>query len=194
MPKSSGHGRNDKKLLRLTRMGNPILRETMPELVPQDIASRQIQDLIAAIRYTNQEKEYGVGLAAPQVGVRARLSVIGIKPTPTRPNLEPFEQVIINPKYKGIGRRIGMWEGCQSIGSGDDILYGKALQFRKIYAEWLDENGQHHAQELHGFVAQVFQHETDHLNGMLFVDNVRDRTTFMMADEYRKRIAKKQLL
>lgn len=123
---------SERRILELTRAGNPILREVMPRLAPEDIVSDEIQDLIADIRYTNQQKQYGVGLAAPQVGVRAALSLIGIKPTPNRPNLETFEQVIINPAYKGIGRRTGMWEGCQSVGSGDDIVYAKALRFEEI--------------------------------------------------------------
>jgi peptide deformylase len=177
------------KILSLTRAGNPILREVMPKLAPEEIVSDTVRNLIANIRYTNQEKQYGMGLAAPQVGERYALSVIGIKPTPNRPNLEKFDQVIINPTYEGIGRRQGMWEGCQSVGSGDDILYAKALRFKKIAAEWTDGTGQHHKEVLSGFVAHVFQHETDHLNGILFVDRVRDTKTYMMADEYRERVA-----
>lgn len=82
---------SERKVLGLTRVGNPILREVMPHLTAEEIASNEVQTLIANIRYTNQEKQYGVGLAAPQVGARYALSVIGIKPTPNRPNLEPFE-------------------------------------------------------------------------------------------------------
>lgn len=182
---------SERELLTLTRAGNPILRESMPELSPEEMVSDEIQNLIANIRYTNQKKEYGVGLAAPQVGARYALSVIGIKPTPNRPSLKPFDQVIINPRYEGIGRRTNLWEGCQSIGSGDDVLYGKALRFKKIHAKWWDEMGKLHKKELDGFVAHVFQHETDHLNGVLFVDRVRDSKTFMMADEFRERIVKK---
>lgn len=184
---------SERQILKLSRAGNPILREAMPQVSQEDIASDEIQSLIADIRYTNQKKEYGVGLAAPQVGVRYALSVIGIKPTPNRPNIEPFEQVIINPNYEGIGRRVRMWEGCQSIGSGDDILYGKALRYKKVNAEWFDEDGEYHAELLGGFVAHVFQHETDHLNGILFVDRVRDSKSFMMADEYRKRIVERSV-
>lgn len=181
---------SERKVLGLTRVGNPILREVMPHLTAEEIASNEVQTLIANIRYTNQEKQYGVGLAAPQVGARYALSVIGIKPTPNRPNLEPFEQVIINPQYEGIGRRTGLWEGCQSIGSGDDTLFAQALRHREIDAEWIDEHGEYHKEILGGFVAHVFQHEADHLNGILYVDRVRDRKTFMMADEYRKRIVR----
>ena len=177
-------------MLDLARFGNPILRAKARQLRPAEIRSGEIQELIRNIRYTNQTKQYGVGLAAPQVGVSVGLSVIGIKPTPTRPDLEPFESVIINPSYEGIGRRTGMWEGCQSCGSGDDILYGKALRYAEIRARWYDEHAVRHNEILSGFVAQVFQHEADHLQGILFVDKVRDPRTFMMADEYRKRIIK----
>lgn len=184
---------SQRRILALARAGNPILREVMPQLNHEEILSNKTQDLIADIRYTNQKKEYGVGLAAPQVGVRAALSMIGIKPTPNRPKLEPFEQVIINPHYHGIGHRTGMWEGCQSIGSGDDVLYGRALRYRRIDAEWDDETGEHHQNVLDGFVAQVFQHEADHLNGMLFVDVVRDTKSYMMADEFNQRITNKKI-
>ena len=174
------------KLLKLTRFGNPILREKARELSEGEIKSQKIQQLIADIRCTNETKKYGMGLAAPQVGESVALSVIGIKPTPNRPNLEKFNQVIINPIYEGIGHRTGMWEACQSGGKQNDTLYGKALRYRKIRASWYDEYAEFHDEELSGIVAHVFQHETDHLNGILFVDKVRDTRTFMLADEYRK--------
>lgn len=180
------------KLLKLTRAGNPILRAKMPQLSMSEIKSTRVQQLIKDIQYTNETKKYGVGLAAPQVGEKIALSVIGIKPTPNRPEREPFDCVIINPTYEGIGRRTGMWEGCQSFGKGNNLLFGKALRYKKIHASWYDENAKFHDEELDGFVAHVFQHEADHLNGILFVDCVRDSKTFMLADEYRKRIVNKK--
>jgi peptide deformylase len=71
------------QLLKLTRFGNPILREPTRRLSNSEIKSAQIQSLIRDIRHTNGLKKYGVGLAAPQVGESVALSVIGIKPTPT---------------------------------------------------------------------------------------------------------------
>jgi len=176
------------KRLWLRQFGDPILREKAARIGKSEIASAEIQKLIVDIRNLNTAKQYGVGLAAPQVGVSLALSVIGIKPTPTRPNLEPFDTVIINPTYEGIGRRTGMWEGCQSCGKGKNTLYGKALRYRKIHATWLDEHVVPHDEVLEGFVAHVFQHETDHLEGVLFVDCVKDTGTYMMADEFRKRV------
>lgn len=176
------------KILKLTRAGNPILREKMPELSVDEILSSEIQELIADMYHTIRERKYGVGLAAPQVGERCAMSVIGIKPTPNRPELSVFEQVIINPRYEGVGVRSGAWEACVSIGTGSDNVYAKALRYRRVNATWIDEKGKSHQEELDGFVAQVFQHEADHLNGILFLDRVKDTKTIMMADEYRKRI------
>lgn len=188
----SPSARNYMKTLRLTRFGNPILRKITKEIAKNDILSPSIQQAIADIRHTSSAKKYGVGLAAPQVGLDLRLSVIGIKPTPNRPDAKKFDQVIINPTYQGIGRRSGLWEGCLSCGIGDNTLYGKALRFRKVHATWYDEDAVYHSETLDGFIAHVFQHETDHLNGILFVDQVRDSKTYMMADEYRKRVVNKQ--
>lgn len=178
--------------IRLRRFGDPILRQETRSLGESEIVSKDIQSLIRAIRELNASKRYGVGLAAPQVGVSVALSVIGIKPTPTRPDVKTFDAVIINPKYEGIGRRVGMWEGCQSSGSGRSTLYGKTLRYRRIHATWLDEKAVRHEETLEGFIAHVFQHEADHLSGVLFVDRVRDTRTYMMADEFRKRIASKK--
>ncbi len=175
-------------MLELTKFGNPILRVKARLLTLEEICSQEIQELISNIRYTNRTKQYGVGLAAPQVGKSVALSVIGIKPTPTRPNLEPFDQVIVNPSYKGIGRRSGMWEGCQSCGAGNNTLYGEALRYENIHATWYDEKAKYHEEELTGFVSHVFQHETDHVNGVLFTDRVKDVSSYMMGDEYRKRV------
>ncbi len=67
-----------------------------------------------------------------------------------------------------------MWEGCISCGSGDDILYGLVPRFEKIKLTWLDEHAVSREEIVSGFVAHVVQHETDHLNGILFVDRVKD--------------------
>jgi peptide deformylase len=180
------------EILELARFGNPILRSETKKLSLEEISSEEIQTLIENMRYTLIQKEYGVGIAAPQVGLDVSLSVIGIKPTPNRPNLEPFSTVIINPTIiETFGDTTPMWEGCVSCGTGDDILYAKVPRFEEIELGWIDETGKDRRQKLGGFVAHVAQHEVDHLNGVLFVDHVVDPTSFMMGDEYRKRIIHK---
>ncbi len=177
-----------KQVLTIARFGNPVLRQAAKRIAKDEIASVGVQALINSMYALLRSDDYGVGLAAPQVGKSLALSVIGIKPTPTRPNLERFDTVIINPSYEGIGRRANMWEGCISCGTGNDTLYAKVPRFRKIRATWVDDKGEEHTRMLDGFVAHVFQHETDHLNGILFVDKVKDTSSYMMADEYRARI------
>lgn len=179
------------KILKITRFGNPILRTIAKPLAEADITSHHTRELIENMRHSLQKMEYGVGLAAPQVGVGIALSVISIKPTPTRPELTPFETVIINPKITATyGRKNAMWEGCMSCGSGDNLLFAQVPRYKKVKLRWYDENAKQHEEILTGFVAHVAQHETDHLNGILFVDKVKDPSTYMMADEYRKRILK----
>ena len=178
------------RLLKRTMFGNPVLRQTARRLSNAEISSAEIQELITDLRYTLAKKKYGVGLAAPQVGESVALSAIGIKPTPARPKLDPLNMVIINPVItETFGRRIGMWEGCMSCGMGKDTLFAKVPRYKKVKLAWYDEHGKHHEKAFEGFAAHVIQHETDHLNGVLFVDRVRDTKTYMMASEYRKRIA-----
>lgn len=177
------------KILTATRFGNPMLRDRAKLLTKVEILSPTIQTLITNMQYTLVVKQYGVGLAAPQVGQSVSLSVLGIKPTPTRPELEPFDMIMINPQIvETYGSRRGMWEGCISCGTGKNTLFAKALRYRKIKLSWLDEQAKEREELFDGFKAHVIQHEVDHLNGVLFVDRVRDSKTYMLADEYRKRI------
>jgi peptide deformylase len=148
------------------------------------------QAFIGDLLRLNETKDLGVGLAAPQVGKDIAVALIDIKPNIFHPHVKATKMVIVNPSYTGVGRRTGQWEGCLSSGSKRNVLFAKALRYKKIKAEWHDEKAQKHSQVLEGLIAQVFQHETDHLNGILFVDRVRDTKTYMHASEYRKRILK----
>jgi peptide deformylase len=175
------------KLLRRTRFGDPILRRQAQPLTREEILSTEIQELIQDMRFTVQKKRYGVGLAAPQIGKSLAISVINIKATPTRPQLENFNATIINPAIvEKIGKRVGMWEGCISCGVGADLLYAKALRYKKIRARWQDEQACQHEGGFDGIIAHVLQHEIDHLNGILFVDRVRDNKTMITIGEYKK--------
>lgn len=179
------------KTLRRTLFGNPILREKARHLTEDEILSKDIQLLIAAMRDSLTTRKFGVGLAAPQIGRSIALSVIAIKPTPNRPNVEKVDMVVINPEVvRTYGRRTGMWEGCLSFGSGPDSPYAKALRYKKIRVRYFDESAKRHEADFEGLTAHVLQHEIDHLNGVLFVDRVKDPKTYITQSEYRKRIAK----
>lgn len=181
------------KILKLTRVGNPILRKVAKRLSEEEIRSDEIQALIADMRYTIERKKYGVALAAQQVGKNIALSVFGIKPTPNRPELRLFDTVVINPEIlETYGKSEPMWEGCMSCGTSEDIVFAQVPRYKKLKLRWLDETGKMHEEVLSGFVAHVAQHETDHTHGIMFLDKVEDTKSFMMADEYRKRVISKR--
>jgi peptide deformylase len=179
------------KTLRRTQFGNPVLRETAQRLSADEITSPKIQELIANMRWTLQNKPYGIGLAAPQVGQGMAISVIGIKPTPSRPGNPTLDMVIINPEIVAThGEKEPMWEGCVSFGDTRNFPYALVPRYARVRLRWHDERAQQHEQDFDGITAHVLQHETDHLNGVLFVDRVEDTMSYMTISEYKRRYVK----
>jgi peptide deformylase len=180
------------KILRRTQFGNPILRQKARVLGKDEILSDEIQDLIKNLRYTLLNRDYGIGIAAPQVGQSVALSVIELRSTRTRPNLPKSEWVsmaIINPEViKTDNKPIEQWEGCLSF----DNAFAKVPRYKKIRVRYLDEKAKVHEKDMDGLMAHVFQHETDHLNGILFVDKVKDAKTYMTESEYLKMRKKRE--
>lgn len=176
--------------LTITELGNELLRKKARQIKVGDIGSEKIQRLIADLRYTVTSKKLGVGLAAPQVGEGVALSVIAIHPTKHRPKVEPYDEVIINPKItQTFGYKTQMWEGC--ISAGRSGLFAKTLRYKKVEVEYLNQQGKKCKNVFEGLQAQVMQHEIDHLNGVLFVDHVKDTSTYMTMKEYKKMTSKK---
>lgn len=180
------------KILRRTQFGNPVLRDKVKKLSVDEILSSKTQELINSIIQTLKTKKYGVGIAAPQVGQGIALAVIRIRPTKIRPDL-PKEKwadlVIINPRISKIfGSKQQMWEGCISFTES----FAKVPRYKKVQLEYQDKKAINHKRTFEGLLAHVIQHEVDHLNGILFVDKVKDPTTFMTASEYKKRIVKEE--
>lgn len=178
------------KILNIVEFGNPVLRQVARRLAVSEIKSKKIQDLIKNLKHTLTEQKLGVGLAAPQVGEAVAVSVIVVQPTKHRPQVEPLEVVIINPKIiQTFGYRKQMWEGC--ISAGTSGLFAKTPRYKKVRVEYLDENAVKHKKYFEGLPAQIMQHETGHLNGELFMDHVKDTKTYMTMKEYRKMIKEK---
>lgn len=179
------------KGLRRTQFGNPILRQTSKRLTDEEILSDGVQQLIADMQHTLVTKQYGVGLAAPQVGKSIALIVVGIKPTPSRPKHPVLDMVVINPEIvKTYGAKEPMWEGCLSFGTTQNFPYALVPRYPTIRMRWQDGQAQSHEQDFTGIAAHVLQHEVDHLNGVLFVDRVEDTTSYMTITEYKKRYLK----
>lgn len=175
------------KLLRKTDFGNPILRNPNHSLSDKEIISDEIQQFISDMYCTLEQKKYGVGIAANQVGKNLAISAIDTKPTPTRPDLKRQRLTIINPSIiKTYGNKIPMWEGCIS----GSKLYALVPRYKRIRLAWKDEQAKAHEQDFDGFIAHVIQHEVDHLNGLIFLDRVKDTKSYMTFNEYKKMRAK----
>jgi peptide deformylase len=174
------------KILRRTQFGNPVLRQKAKRLNDDEVLSNDIQGLIKNMRHTLLNRNYGIGIAAPQVGKSLALSVIELRATRTRPNFPKkdwISMVMINPEIiNAYGEPEEMWEGCLSF----DNAFAKAVRYKRIRVRYQDEKAKLHQKDLEGMLAHVFQHETDHLNGVLFVDKVKDTKTYMTEPEYLK--------
>ena len=168
-------------LLKVARMGHPILRSTARALDRADLKQASIQKLIDDMIDTMHEY-HGVGLAAPQVHEGLRVFVAAIAPQidePLSPNDEPM--VFINPVITPVGNEIVEdWEGCLSI---PDIR-GRVPRARSIRVTAMDRSGAKIDLTSHDFPARVIQHETDHLDGVLFFDRMRTFETLAFLDEY----------
>jgi len=132
-------------------------------------------------------KAQGVGIAAPQVGVPWRVFIVAPEPSvryPKAPKILPI--VMVNPVLLRHSKEmITDWEGCLSVPG----LRGRVPRWKSVDAEFLDVQGITRRVRLEGFIARIFQHEFDHINGMVYIDRVADTRTFMMESVYRKRVA-----
>jgi len=172
----------------ITRLGNPILRKTCRQLSREEIKSDEIQKIIRKLKKISATDGYSVGISANQIGADAAISVVAIKPTPLRPGRERFEKVLINPEIIEVsGRKVGVWEGCMSCGEGEEKVFGRVPRYKKVRVKYLDEFAKPQEAILTGLAAHVIQHETDHLNGIFFLDKA-SRKSLMMADVYHSQI------
>ena len=163
-------------ILKVSRMGHPVLRQRTALIQPDDISMASMQRLIDDMFDTMNEYA-GIGLAAPQVHQELRLFVAGVDDQNS--TMQPV--VMINPEIEVIGEETEEdWEGCLSI---PDIR-GKVLRAKNIRVRSLDRHGKLQQLTANGFPARVIQHETDHLNGILFVDRMMSFESLTFLEEY----------
>jgi peptide deformylase len=168
-------------ILKVARMGHPVLRTRARALEPKDIGSPRIQKLIDDMFETMREYQ-GVGLAGPQVHESLRLFVAGFTPDADdeEDNRMPL-MALINPEITPVGDAVVEdWEGCLSI---PDIR-GRVPRARQIVVRAYDRRGKQIELRASGFTARVIQHETDHLDGVLFFDRMRGFETLTFLDEF----------
>ena len=173
--------------LKITEFGNPILRKKAKPLSQKEIKSAKLAKLIADMEKILFDKKHGIGLAAPQIGIGRSLAIIRIRPKKYRKNVKNMDLDIINPRViETYGRKKQMWEGCISGGSTRSGLFAKVPRYNKIKLEYRDKAGVKKEEIFEGLPAQVIQHEFDHLQGVLFVDKVKDTKSYISYREYIK--------
>ncbi|HEX5456067.1 MAG TPA: peptide deformylase [Candidatus Saccharimonadales bacterium] len=173
--------------MKIAEFGNTILRQKARKLTVAEIKSPKTRKIIKEMQQFLISKKMGVGLAAPQVGEDMALAVISIRPKKNREEAEEFDLVIINPEITEVhGRRKQEWEGCISGGALKSGLFAKVPRYKKVKLKYRDEKGKLHHKTFEGLPAHVIQHEVDHLEGILFVDKVKDTKTFITYGEYMK--------
>jgi peptide deformylase len=172
-------------ILKVARMGHPVLRARALAIDPADITSPRIQRLIDDMFETMREYQ-GIGLAAPQVHESLRLFVAGFAPD-GQPDEDAFGaagvplMTLINPEITAIGQEtVEDWEGCLSI---PDIR-GRVPRSRQISVRAYDRKGKRVELRAGGFTARVIQHETDHLDGILFFDRMKSFDSLTFLDEF----------
>ncbi len=158
------------------RMGNPLLRQNAVDFTPEEIKSKETQQLIEDMVET-MEAEEGIGLAAPQIGVLKKLALVGIQQED-----DSYELLIVfNPVIKVLDETTeSCWEGCLSVPG----LRGLVERPRKIEVRFLDQNAEEQVIEAEGFAATVFQHEIDHLFGTLYIDRIKDTKNLSFNEEF----------
>jgi peptide deformylase len=170
-------------ILKVARMGHPVLRTRARELERAELKQASVQTLIDDMIETMHEY-HGVGLAAPQIHAGVRIFVAAIKPDdeePLPPDAEPM--VFVNPVIAPVAPElVEDWEGCLSIPD----LRGRVPRMRAIKVSGLDRSGEKIEIASHDFPARVIQHETDHLDGVLFLDRMRSFGTLSYLDEYQR--------
>jgi peptide deformylase len=165
-------------ILKVCRLGHPVLRMQAQRVTPEKLASPAIQTFIDNMMETMVEYT-GVGLAAPQVHESLSCAVIESR----GPRGEIPMTVIVNPEVTILDDSlIEDWEGCLSIPD----LRGRVPRYRKLRVDALDRHGKKIQITAEGFFARVVQHEFDHLMGKVYLDRMRDFQTLSHLAEFQR--------
>jgi peptide deformylase len=172
------------RLLDVIQLGHPVLRQAAAPIERLD--DPQLQQLIDQLLATMQARD-GVGIAAPQVADSRRLLIVASRPNPRYPQAPTMAPVaMINPQIIATGNeQAGGWEGCLSVPG----QRGWVLRYTTIEVAYQDRWGEPQRQILTDFVARIFQHEHDHLEGRVFLDRVERPEDVISEAAYQRRNA-----
>ncbi len=165
--------------LEIVRLGHPALRTPAKALDPDQLDDPATQELIDDLFETMLDAE-GVGLAAPQVGLGLQLFVY-LAVDLEEPDAEPAERVLINPMVEPVaGELVYDWEGCLSIPD----LRGLVPRHQAVRVFALDRDGARIEHRAESYEARIIQHEFDHLNGVVFLDRMRELRSLAFGAEW----------
>ncbi len=171
----------------IVQEGNPVLRAIAKPVPLSDIGTKKLNDIIAAMNIALEREADGVAIAAPQIGVPLRIFIVSKNAfvideeqkerrkaksgSGTQEEFPATNMVVINPKIIKLSRKkVKVPEGCLSV----RWLYGNTMRHEKATIRAYDEHGKAFTYGGSGLMAQIFQHETDHLDGTLFIDHASD--------------------
>jgi len=177
----------------ILQVGDPLLRQRSREVSREELASAQVQQLIDDLIDTMRDAN-GAGIAAPQVGELLRITTIEVNDNPRYPYKPRIPlTIVVNPVIEPLDA--GQFEGGQFEGGQFDNLEGclSVPNMRGLVPRWvsvrvryLDRDGNEHDTVKRGLAAGTFQHECDHLDGVLFLDRVRDTRSLTTWDNYER--------
>ncbi len=168
-------------ILKVARLGHPVLRNVAKELARKEITTPETQRLIDNMVETMKEYD-GVGLAAVQVHVPRQIAVLEVADNPRYPQKPEVPlSVLINPTIEPLSEETEEdWEGCLSIIE----MRGKVPRYKEIKVVGFNREGKVLDFVASGFHARVIQHEWDHLQGKVFLDRMKDLSTLTYLPEF----------
>jgi peptide deformylase len=168
-------------LRKIAQIGHPVLRDRARAITREELVSPQMQDFIDDLIETMRDAN-GAGLAATQVYMPVRIFAVEVKDNPRYPYKPQIPlTVLVNPELTPRDEEtFENYEGCLSVPN----LRGVVRRHVNMRVTALDRHGNAIDRETHGLEAATFQHELDHLDGVLFVDRVEDPTTFSTWAEF----------
>jgi peptide deformylase len=167
----------------ILHVGNPLLRERSREITLAELASPEMQQLIDDLIDTMHHAN-GAGIAAPQIGELVRIATIEVNHNPRYPYKPPIPlTVVVNPIVEMLDDElVEINEGCLSVPN----MRGNVMRHVNIRVRYWDRDGNEHDEMKRGLTAGTFQHELDHLDGLLFLDRVADTRTLTTWEQFEK--------
>ena len=168
------------KIINIVQSGEPVLRQIAEKVSVADIKTDKIQKILKDMSTALESQDDGVAIAAPQIAIPLRIFVVskkveimlkGLEEAPEAEKINIKDAIYINPEINKLSKtKQKLDEGCLSVRP----IFGKVERSEKATVTAYDENGKKFTRGGSGLLAQIFQHEMDHLDGILFIDKATD--------------------